>query len=100
MKKTIIPKETPTTVKRIDEEQALDRCFARIADGEFDAQLKGMDPAVVLRLLLKRADQRRVDRRIELVERSLKANEPVKETKRKLTPAQRQEKVKQILGIA
>jgi hypothetical protein len=49
------------------------------------------------RLLLKRADQRRVDRRLDMVEAEFKKDAPNK-TDIGLTPEEREQRMKQIFG--
>lgn len=77
--------------KKSPEEEVLDRCVSLAAEGAYDKKLKQLGAKDILVLLLKRADQRRADR--------LKDDSAGK-PKRKLTPKQRQERVKQIFGLS
>ena len=63
-----------TLTSDTDQEQMLDAAMAAIAREAFDGAMQGANPAaqkIITRLLLKRADQRRFDRRMDFLETGL-----------------------------
>jgi hypothetical protein len=88
-------------VKGSDGEKVLDRCMALIGQEVIQRTLKRLNPGArtaAAKLLLKRADQRRVDRRLDMVDALNKGEESEVDTS--LTPEGREAAVKRILGIS
>jgi hypothetical protein len=82
-------------------EEVLDVVMALIAKDVIDKTLGKMDPAArtaAARLLLKRADQRRVDRHLKILEAKTAKEKPSRRA-RKATVEEKVAKVNQIFGM-
>jgi hypothetical protein len=93
-------KELNALLKGTDGEKVLDRCMALIGQEVIHLTILRHNSEArnaAARLLLKRADQRRVDRRLDMLEVDLKKDAPGK-TGPGLTPDEKQERIRQILG--
>jgi hypothetical protein len=83
------------------QEQLLDWIMMLICEEVVERTLERLNPearTAATKLLLKRADQRRVDRRLDMVEAEFKKDASSVKRARKLTPNQKQERIRQILG--
>lgn len=88
-------------IKDAADEKLLDQAMALITCEVITKTLKGLNPMArdsAARLLLKRADQRRVDRKLNLLESTLK-KDGAKKDDSDLTPEEREAAVKQIFGV-
>jgi hypothetical protein len=88
--------------KSAHQEQLLDWIMTLISEEVIDYTLERLHPearTAAARLLLKRADQRRVDRRLDMLEEDRKKPAP-RESQTGLTREEKEEAVDKILGIA
>jgi hypothetical protein len=88
--------------KAANQEYVLDRIMVLLSEEVIDRTLERLHPEArtsAARLLLKRADQRRVDRRLKMLEEERKNATPV-ETETGLTAEEKEHAIDQILGIA
>jgi hypothetical protein len=88
-------------LKGTDGEKVLDQAMELIGREVIRRTLYRLNPAArtaAARLLLKRADQRRVDRRLDMLEAEFKKDAPAK-TGTRLTPEETEARYRQILSI-
>lgn len=88
--------------KTADQEHLLDWIMTLIGEEVIDYTLQRLHPEMrtaATRLLLKRADQRRVDRRLDMVEAEFKKGAPAAKSETGLTAEEKEARYKQILGI-
>jgi hypothetical protein len=88
-------------LKGTDAEKTLDVCMALIGQEVITSTMQGLSQEArnaATRLLLKRADQRRVDRRLDIVESEFKKDAPARPDLG-LTPEEKEERMKEIFGI-
>ena len=86
--------------KKANQEEVLDGIMMLISEEVIERTLERLNPEArtsAARLLLKRADQRRVDRRLKALEAAVK-KQPEGETERPWSAAEKQERIRQILG--
>jgi hypothetical protein len=89
-------------VKGTDAEKVLDRAMMLIGQEVIHRTLKRLNPmarTAAAKLLLKRADQRRVDRRLDMVEAEFKKDGPAAQPDIGLTPEEKRQRMKEILRI-